>query len=533
LVFSVVAGLLVMPVALNARAETSPPSSNASAGAQRRTSNPPWYPSLEAFEHYNSGRSHVFSMARFGGSLHGRNTVDLLGSRKGAYPSGYNMSYLNAKAAFIQGGSYGDVEGSIGPFVAKVDPKNLKPVWYTQLVNTVQTGEWDYPGAMAIMDDGFIYVVSGYRIFKVNPANGKVVQTLKLPTMVYMQNNFPDTPPTYDSTLTEDATNTSYNGINALPDGTIVVKSLYRVAGCTLNGPSALLDCPNARDVPASNLISVDPRTMKIIDNITLPAFAGARPTITRYHGVDYVYLLEQTSNAVRYAVHNGVFRLDTSWTPAAVPYPGQTTGGSLIIMNDWVVGATNSVPATGPLTVFAINQSDASKVFYLQPYVNDPIAPLLSRAFATAAGGAQAISWADMSLEADPQNRLFYGVETLARKVAAFTLTPSGITTVWKKNQTTTEWATLIGPKAHRTWVGTDIPRAEIPGQNKTERVVYRDAATGRELARSARVPQMTQGSAIQPGYGGSVFFPAANGTLIKVTPHPRTVRRSPCRGC
>jgi hypothetical protein len=171
---------------------------------------------------------------------------------------------------------------------------------------------------------------------------------------------------------------------------------------------------------------------------------------------------------------------------------------------------------------VFAINQSDANKVFYLQPYVNDPIPPLLSRAFATAADGGQAVSWAGMSLEADPQNGLFYGVETLARKVAAFRLTSSGITTLWTKTETTSEWATLIGPKAHRIWVGTDIPGAEIPGQNHTDRVVFRDAATGRELARSARVPQMTQGSAVQPGYRGSVFFPGAKGTLIKVTPHP-----------
>ena len=263
---------------------------------------------------------------------------------------------------------------------------------------------------------------------------------------------------------------------------------------------------------------------MKIIDKITLPAFAGARPTITRYHGVDYVYLLEKTSNAVRYSVKNGIFTLDTSWTPAAVPYPDQTTGGSLIVMNDWIVGATNSIPAAGPLTVFAINQGDASKVFYLQPYVNDPIPPLLSHAFAKAAGGAQAVSWADMSLEADPQNGLFYGVDTRTRKVAAFKLTDSGIATVWKKTQTTTEWATLIGPKAHRVWVGTDIPGAEIPGQSKTERVVFRDAATGRELARSKRLPYMTQGSAIQPGYGGSVFFPSATGTLIKVTPSPKS---------
>jgi hypothetical protein len=505
---------------------TTPTTTTTSTSAppeQRASTNAPWYPSLQAFEHYDSARSHVFPKARFGGSFNGPNRVDLVRSSKGAYPSGYNMSYLNSKAAFIQGGSYGNLENSIGPFVAKVNPKTLKPVWYTQLVNTTQTGEWDYPGAMAIMSDGYIYVVSGYRIFKVDPANGSVVATLELPTKVYMQNNYPNKPPTYDSTLTEDAVNTSYNGINALPDGTIVVKSLYRVAGCTLKGPSALLDCPNARNVPASNLISVNPKTLKIIDNITLPAFAGARPSVTRYHGVDYVYLLEKTSNAVRYSVKDGKFTLDTDWAPAAVPYPGQTTGGSLIIMNDWVLGATNSIPAAGALTVFAINQSDASKVFLLQPYVNDPIPPELSKVFATAASGGPAVSWAGMSLEADPENGLFYGVETLARKIAAFKLTSSGIKTVWKKTQTTTEWATLIGPKDQRTWVGTDIPGAEIPGQNKTDAVVFRDAATGRELARSARVPFMTQGSAIQPGYGGSVFFPGAEGTLIKVTPSPK----------
>ena len=444
----------------------------------------------------------------------GPNTVAVVRSAEGAYPSGYNMSYLNKNAAFIQGGSYGDVKNSIGPFVAKVDPETLAPVWYTQLVNTVQTGEWDYPGAMAIEKDGYIYVVSGYRIFKVDPANGQVVATLMLPTLVHMRNNHP--PPTYEPNLTDDSVNTSYNGINALPDGTIVVKSLYRVAGCTLNGPSALLRCTNAQDVPASNLISVNPNTMQIIDNITLPAFAGARPTITRYNGVDYVYLLEKTSNAVRYSVKNGIFTLDTGWTPDDVPYLDQTSGGSLIVMNDWIVGATNTVPATGALTVFAINQGDATKIFRLQPYVNDPLAPELAAVF------APAVSWADMSLEADPENGLFYGVETLARKVAAFRLTESGITTAWKETQTTTEWATLIGPKEHRIWVGTDIPGAEIPGANATDTVVWRDAGTGRELARSERVPQMTQGRAVQPGYGGSMYFPGAEGMLVKLTPAP-----------
>jgi len=101
--------------------------------------NPPWFPSLQAFEHYDSGRSHVFSQAEFLGSENGRNTVAEVRSRELAYPSGYNMSDLNANAAFIQGGSYGDVFGSIGPFVAKVNPRTLEHVWFRLLATRLRT----------------------------------------------------------------------------------------------------------------------------------------------------------------------------------------------------------------------------------------------------------------------------------------------------------------------------------------------------------------------------------------------------------
>jgi hypothetical protein len=507
---------------------------------QRR--NPPWFPSLQAFEHYDSGRSHVFAQAEFRGAFHRPNTVAEVRSRALAYPSGYNMSYLNEHEAFIQGGSYGNLPGSIGPFVAKVDPQTLEPVWFTLLRYTVEAGEWDYPGAMAIEHNGSIYVVSGYRLYKVNPANGAVVDTLALPTLVHLRTNYPTLPATYDPTLTDDAVNTSYNGINALPDGTIVVKSLYRASDCAdLDGSSALLDCPDARNVPQSVLITVTPHTpMQMIDTITLPNPAGARPTITRYNGVDYVYLVENTSTPVRYAVTNGILTFDASWQPPAVTNCGQQPGGSLIAMNEWIVGATNSVFATEPLTVFAIHQGDASQYYAVQPFANDPVPPELAAAFATASpnGGSPlcpgvdpsasnlpAVSWADMSLEADPDNGLFYGVETLARTVAAFRLTTSGIETVWKQTQTTTEWATLIGPQQYRVWVGTDIPVPEIPGKHRTNTVVWRDARTGRELARSGELPHMTQGSAVQPGYGGSMYFPGAEGMLVKLTPAP--VRR------
>ena len=495
----------------------------AAAAFDRQDKNAPWYPSLQAFEHYNSGRSHVFSQAPFGGSFERRNKVALVSTDDGVYPSGYNMSYLNEREAFIQGGSYGDVKNSIGPFVARIDPRTLKTRWYRQLRNTVDANEWDYPGAMAIESDGFIYVVSGYRLYKVHPEDGHVIDTLVLPTMVEMRNNYPTLPASYDNFLTDDAVNTSYNGINALPDGTIIVKSVYRVAGCDLNGASALLMCANNGNVPRSNLISINPHTMQTIQILTLSAPAPARPTITHYHGVDYIYLLENTSLPIRYSVSKGIFTQDSSWTPPAVSNDGQQPGGSLIAMNDWMVGNTNTVPATGAMTTFAINQGDASKYYSLQPFKDDPLAPELKLAFATKSpGGLQAISWDDMSLEADPENGLFYGVETLARKVAAFRIGDSGIEVVWKKTQTTTEWATLIGPREHRVWVGTDIPLNQIPGVNTSDRVVWRDASTGRVLARSAQLPVMTQGSAVQPGYDGSMYFPGATGTLIRLTPTP-----------
>src|SRR3954454_780130 len=86
--------------------------------------NPPWFPSLMAFEHYDSGRSHLFPLAEFGGSLGGPNQV-ITRSSSSAYPTPYNTVYLGPDEVFVYGGGYGDVEGGTGAFVAKVDPVSL------------------------------------------------------------------------------------------------------------------------------------------------------------------------------------------------------------------------------------------------------------------------------------------------------------------------------------------------------------------------------------------------------------------------
>jgi len=492
-VFSLIAVLLTL---------ISCSSNGAGSSGEVVVSNLPWYPSLEAFEHYNSGRSHVFPAAAFGGSFYGNNVVYSNSPAPGhLYPSGYNMSYLNATQAFIYGGGYGDESGSIGAFVARVNPVTLVPVWYNQLINTSQNGEWDYPGSMGILNDGYIYVSYGYRLSKLDPVTGDIVKTLILPTGG------------------AESANTSYNGFNAASGGTIVMKSVYRQAGCTLQGPSALLNCPNPTDVPASVLVSVNPGTMQVIDTVTLPAPVGARPTVTSFQGENYVYLLE-SSTAIRYLVNNGKFTLDTSWNPGVITLPGQTLCTSFVVINEWVVAQTNTLPATTALSLIAINQNNALNMYSSQPFLGDPIPPLVKAAFSSSASGGQANSWAPMSVSADPENNLIYASDSLPGEIAAITITESGLKTVWKANQTTTEFTTLIGGAESRIIVGTDIPGIEIPGNNSHDYAVWRNAATGEEIARSQLLPAMTQGTMIQPYYLGGMFFEGQLGDLIKLQP-------------
>lgn len=468
-----------------------------------KNENAPWYPSLAAFEHYNSGRSHVFPQAKFGGAFKGNNQVDILTSTP-SYPSGYNMAYLDSQNAFIYGGGYGDEPGSIGAFVAKVNPHTLEPIWYKQLIDTRLNGEWDYPGSMAILRDGFIYVIYGYRLSKIDPGTGDIITTLQLPTGGGSKEN------------------TAYNGFNATADGILVMKSLYREAGCSIQGPDAVLDCPDPTSVPTSILVSVNPHSMLVIDSITLPASVAARPTIAEHNDRTYVYLVE-ANTVIRYQVNKGRFTLDQSWNPGTITLEGQTTATSFVVMDDWIVGQVNTLPSATALSVIAINQSDASKQFSIQPFLGDPIPPLVAEAFSTAAkGGVPAISWAPASVSADPENHLIYATDSLPGEIAAIKLTHTGLEIAWKADQTTTEFTALIGSKKKRVLVGTDIPGPEIPGNNLNDYAVWRNAKTGEEIARSPLLPAMTQGTMIQPYYSGEMFYEGQLGRLIKLKPHP-----------
>ncbi|MEA2767965.1 MAG: hypothetical protein QOD93_927, partial [Acetobacteraceae bacterium] len=78
-----------------------------SPAAAQGGSNPPWFPSLMAFEHYDSERTKLFEHAHFLGSFIRDNAVNVRVSLD-KYPTPYNVVYLSSHSLFIFGGAYGD-----------------------------------------------------------------------------------------------------------------------------------------------------------------------------------------------------------------------------------------------------------------------------------------------------------------------------------------------------------------------------------------------------------------------------------------
>src|SRR5260370_29597906 len=108
-------------------------------------SNPPWFPSLMAFEHYDSGRTKLFEQAHFTGSFVRDNTAVDVRLSPGEYPTPYNVVYLSGASLFIFGGAYGD-KGGTRSVVGRVNPQTLQTLGSNPFDNSVDTLRWELPG---------------------------------------------------------------------------------------------------------------------------------------------------------------------------------------------------------------------------------------------------------------------------------------------------------------------------------------------------------------------------------------------------
>ncbi|MBP0451616.1 hypothetical protein J5Y04_18990 [Kitasatospora sp. RG8] len=349
--------------------------------------NAPWFPTIAAFEVHDSNRTHLYACAHFLGAQ--PNNQVFAHSSDQVYVTPYNIVDRGPNELYVYGGGYGDDPAASGSFVSRVEPGTFNEVWRRVLINTNATDEWNYPGVLNTLADGSLVVIYGYHIARIDPANGNVLAQTTLPT---------------GQSAPRD---TAYNGYDALPDGTIVAKTVNRQPGCTEQGFSAFLDCPDPTAVPPSILVAIDPRSLQVLSQVTLPEMMGGRITTTVFNGTGQIYLPGATK-LYRYSYPNGAFAPDPTWGPVPYLQSGQTAASAMAVINDYVVAMTNGgKPTPTPMSVVAVSQADSTKVATVQPFANS--------------GAKQ--SFIPSMVSVDPENNRVYAMDAGAGKLAGIDL--------------------------------------------------------------------------------------------------------------
>ncbi len=313
--------------------------------------------------------------------------------------------------------------------------------------------------------------------------------------------------------MTASRANAAYNGFNAFADGRFVMKTVNRAEGCELQGFSAFLRCEGARDVAPSMITVVDPGSMEILASLEAREHIGGRLTTARFDGVDRLYLVGAKS-LYRYNWDGGALTLDEDFGPVRYTLPGQSPAPAAAVLGDWVVLQTNAVPAKTPMSVVAVNQRDG-RLVRLNPFEN---VPPWEYTFGSK-------SFLPAMLSVDPANSRVYIADGGFGLVAAYSFNQSTgkMRELWMEKQRTLNFSTLIGTPEERVWIGTDIRGLclfmKCLRSYKTEEIVFRNAATGKEIGRSKKLPKMTTGALVTPGDDGAIYYLGLAGDIFNVT--------------
>ncbi len=449
------------------------------------------YDTVTPFEHADSARTHTY-VADFGGSMTDP-TANRVTARsyEGVHESPYNIVTRDRDEVFVFGGTQGERETALGPFVAKLDAVTREVVWRTDLRDTKALGEFLWPGLVTAHGNGDLYAIYGARLARLDPEDGSIKTEIELPVPTGL-----------------DPADTNFNGFTVLASGLLVTKSFGRPDGCELQGVDALQDCvTDETPLPPSIVHVIDPEAMTILDSIELDESAGGRLTSVVFEGQQYVYVPGDVT-IFRFTVDDaGKLTRDETWEVVDYLKPGQSPASAPVILKDWVVFQTNANFATAPLSVLAISQADASVQLTI-----DPFGP-----------GDLPLSAVPSALTVDPDNDRIYPMDTARGQVGCVEIVDGErLEMCWVVDQTTLNHTSLVGPPDARVFVSTEtegLLEAVLGSANTyDEWVVWRDAATGEELARSDKLPPMLPGDPLAPGFFGVWFYPQADGTLVEL---------------
>ncbi|NNC75525.1 MAG: hypothetical protein HKN93_08455 [Acidimicrobiia bacterium] len=448
------------------------------------------YNSVSAFEYADRARSHVHPADFYGSWRSPEDNVVTARAFSGNHPSMYNVVTRERSELFLYGG---DPPSGSDAQVVKFDVERGEEVWIRSL--DVSADAFSWPGLVTAHGNGDLYVVHGVQLARIDAETGTTIDSVELPIPAGVL-----------------ASDTIFNGFNVTSNGTLVVKSLSRPAGCTVQGLSAVAACLDVGPFPPSLVSTLDPETLEVLGTVEMPEMILTRLAIAEFEGSEFVYMgaLDDAIYRIRVG-DSGALSLDT-WVYEGFSVEGQPGSTEVVVMGDWIVFQTTGGLGTVPMTVHVVSQADPAEFASLDPFD----------------AGPTGISLFPGSLSADPDTSRIYALDAGRGQVGCLQFVEGDegpeLTRLWVVDQTTLNLATLIGPEDARVLVTTDAPGALMAlgsGVDEyDEFVVWRSAETGEELTRSDALPAMGIGLSVNPGFSGTILYPAADGTLYELSP-------------
>jgi len=482
-VFGAAAGSLALLLATSGGAQAGAQSGGdpcpRSASLKTGPTQDAFYSTVSPFEHFHSDRTQVFEFACSlselgGGKIQARSS-----------PVNFSTPYIaftrDRNELFVYG--YGRYAATEGGFVARVNTSTLRQRWRTQILATELPNQWSYPGVGLAHGNGFIYAIYANVLVKLDPATGAILRKRELPEDL-------------------NQTGAAYNGMIVMPDGVIVAKGMER-GPCPPLPPDASasdeafegLLCGTRNKLP-SRILTIDPDTLRILQNVSPPEPSTGRITAGRTNGQDYVYVAGSDS-LFRYFYSGGQLTLDNSWGPVTYRTGAQQPGTGPGILGDYVVIQTNFLPALAPLTVTAANVRNSNRSFNITPFP-----------------GA-VLSWNVSKAALDADNNMIITNDTAYGQMAGVRLDPNrGLKIRWSRRDTTMDFSALVGGPRNRNIVVPNYSR------RAGDRVLWLDEATGNTLAASQVLSsEPAPGNIVTPGFNGKFYYLSAEGQLSELS--------------
>lgn len=216
---------------------------------------------------------------------------------------------------------------TLTPYVARINTKTMKvKVLYLRRGTSI-----NYTGGLLLHSNGYLYAVARSVLYKIDPSSFTVVRSKRLPLA-------PDSSHRPNE-------NTAYNGIQAAPNGNLILKGWASTGGGS-NPPGILL--------------MVSPKDLSIKVRLITRNVASARIVRAQTGAKQYLYF-PNTTQSVRFQLTAAKFQYNRKWSQAykTSATPGSTTASSDVYMGDGVVFSNNTEPtARSPMLVFSQNTS-------------------------------------------------------------------------------------------------------------------------------------------------------------------------------